>query len=655
MGATVSRLPLWARRAIDLLRKQPEDLDFLADEQLWAPQLQTLASVMFDSSQPMFVAWGKQRSLLYNEAYAEILGERHPSAFGLPISLVWSDVWDVVGPICDRAYQGQSTHMDDLALQIIRHGERQTAHFSFSYTPITGASKSLVLGVFCVCAESTAAVKADVQLRQVLDVIGEGFVVLDEQFFVCKINAEGVRLDGRPEAEIVGRSHWDLWPASVGTPIEAAYRKVATERVAVQLRHHYVGEMHDKWIEVKAYPVPEGLAVFYRDVTALVEVEQSLRHSVDRFRAATQAVGVLWTNDAAGMMVNAQPGWSGLTGQTEAEYQGHGWAAAVHPDDAQPTIDAWLQAVAETRPFVFEHRVRRHDGVWRKFSIRAVPVFDAAGAVREWVGVHIDITEVSQAYENLRTADRQKDELLATLAHELLNPLAPLRSAAALLSQPDLPFEKRGWLCDVILRQTQNLTLLLNDMLDAARVSSGRLRLRRERIDLETAVQGAVEMARHLIDFKRHQLKVTLTDGPLLLDADPLRMTQILANLLTNAAKYTDPGGTIRVVAKRVERQIQIDVVDNGVGIAAESLPVIFDMFGQVAGAVDRAEGGLGIGLALTKNLVELHGGSVQAFSDGLGKGSRFRLVFAAADAESENPSPARHAGAAVNGSLSPS
>jgi PAS domain S-box-containing protein len=365
-------------------------------------------------------------------------------------------------------------------------------------------------------------------------------------------------------------------------------------------------------------------------MTEQVKATEKLRHSDERFRAAVQAIGVLWTNDVDGRMVGAQPGWAGLTGQTEAEYQGFGWASAVHPDDAQPTVDAWLQAVAERRTFVFEHRVRRHDGEWRKFAIRAVPLLEPDGTLREWVGVHIDITEALQAADALRAADRRKDEFLATLAHELRNPLAPIRTAAALLSQPDLPSEKIAWLSDVISRQTGVLSRLLDDLLDTSRITSGRLKLRKERVAVDTLIQSAVESVRHLIDAKRHSLQVSLPGSPLVLEADPLRVLQILNNLLTNAAKYTDPGGTIRVQVTPVDQQIHIDVVDSGVGIAPESLPAVFEMFGQVFGSVDRSEGGVGIGLALTKNLVEMHGGSIRAFSAGLGQGSTFHLTLPA-------------------------
>ena len=636
-----SRLPDWASESVRRVLLLPDAPDFLGDVKHWAPQLRTLTEIMFASNQPMFLVWGERRSLLYNDAYAVILGDRHPGAFGMPIDLVWNDVWDVVGPIMERAYLGCATHMDDLTLNMIRHGVREEAHFSFSYTPISSDHAGRTLGVFCACSEITDSVKAaqalrqlqarDARLREVLDAMSEGFVVMDDQFRIVEINAEGIRLDGRPKAELLGRSHWELWPASVGTPVEAAYRQVAAEKQPVQVRHHYVGEGHDVWIEMRAYPVVGGVAAFYRNVTALEHANQALRHSDDLFRAAMQATGVLWTNDAEGRMSGPQPGWAGLTGQTEAEYQGFGWTAAVHPDEAQATLDGWLLAVAERRTFVFEHRVRRFDGEWRRFTVRAVPVFETGGALREWVGVHIDITEAAQAAQALRNADRRKDEFLATLAHELRNPLGPIRTAAHLLAQPDLPPEKLAWISGVVARQTRTMSRLLDDLLDTSRISSGRLTLRPERVTLDSVVQEAVETVRALIDARRHTLELVLPATTLTLQVDPMRVVQVLGNLLANAAKYTDDGGTIRLEATQVGDAIHIAVIDSGVGITPESLPGIFEMFGQVAGTLDRSEGGLGIGLALTKSLVEMHGGSIRAFSAGLGRGSRFEVSLPAA------------------------
>jgi CheY-like chemotaxis protein len=226
----------------------------------------------------------------------------------------------------------------------------------------------------------------------------------------------------------------------------------------------------------------------------------------------------------------------------------------------------------------------------------------------------------------LREADRRKDEFLATLAHELRNPLAPIRNAAKLLESPGADERQRQWGRDVISRQVQRMALLLDDLLDVSRITSGRLQLRKEPVDLAALVASAVETARPLIDSKRHSIDIVLPPEPVELVVDPLRLSQALSNLLTNAAKYTDPAGHIRLVASLVQGDLSLSVSDSGIGLPADALPKLFEMFSQLDSAVDRAEGGLGIGLALVKGLVVLHGGTVEAASDGPGRGSTFTI-----------------------------
>ncbi len=241
------------------------------------------------------------------------------------------------------------------------------------------------------------------------------------------------------------------------------------------------------------------------------------------------------------------------------------------------------------------------------------------------------LRQLSEANASLREADRRKDEFLATLAHELRNPLAPVRSAVQVIkikgpSDPDL-----DWSRDVIERQVARMARLLDDLLDVSRITRGTLELRRQRVELSAVVDDAVETSRPIIERGGHELRISLPAGPVHLDADPVRLAQIFGNLLNNAAKYTDVGGRIDLRAERAGDDVVVSVKDTGIGIAADVLPRLFDMFSQAEPALERSQGGLGIGLSLVKGLVELHGGTIVARSEGPGRGSEFIVRLAAA------------------------
>lgn len=250
-----------------------------------------------------------------------------------------------------------------------------------------------------------------------------------------------------------------------------------------------------------------------------------------------------------------------------------------------------------------------------------------ASPIPEGVGVWFtDISERMRNEQLLRESDRRKDEFLATLAHELRNPLAPIRQATLLAMSPHATEAQKQWSCEVIDRQVSHMALLLDDLLDVSRITRGALPLRRAPTDLANVLASAVETARPLIDAKGHQLLIDIDQTPVVFDADPLRLAQVVANLLTNAAKYTDPGGTLVLRAGRRDGNIVIEVRDNGIGILPEDIPEAFRMFAQLRHAGDRTSGGLGIGLALSKGLIELHGGTLTASSEGPGRGSVFTV-----------------------------
>ena len=247
-----------------------------------------------------------------------------------------------------------------------------------------------------------------------------------------------------------------------------------------------------------------------------------------------------------------------------------------------------------------------------------------------------------RAEKSLREIDRRKDEFLATLAHELRNPLAPIRQASAISQAETATEEQKRWSHDVIDRQVRHMALLLDDLLDISRVTRGTLELRPQMTDVTSIIETAIETARPIIEAKRHGLKIEI-DEPARFAADPLRLAQVLSNLLTNAAKYTDPEGEIRLRATCSADTVTFSVVDNGIGIPPDALEEVFTMFSQVKSAQDRSEGGIGIGLALAKGLIHLHRGTLEARSEGSGRGSEFivRLPRRTLSSPSAGPSPA--------------
>ena len=352
---------------------------------------------------------------------------------------------------------------------------------------------------------------------------------------------------------------------------------------------------------------------------------RALETSEKLYRAIGESINYgVWVTDAAGGAIYISDSFLKLVGLTMEKAAKDGWSSALHSDDVEDTLEAWKECARTGNTWYREHRVMGVDGRYHHILAHGVPIRDAAGQVQRWAGINLDISRLKNTERALLEADRRKDEFLATLAHELRNPLAPIRNAVRILDSDAADDRQRKWGREVIARQVQRMALLLDDLLDMSRITRGQLELRKDYVDLKSVVNVAVETARPLLDAKRHQLVVNLPAENIRLEADPLRLSQVIGNLLTNAAKYTDPEGRIELDARLENAELNISIRDNGIGLSEEVMPGLFTMFSQVNSAIDRAEGGLGIGLALVKGLVALHGGRVEVRSDGLGRGSEF-------------------------------
>ncbi|MCJ2086998.1 response regulator [Methylobacterium sp. E-005] len=383
-------------------------------------------------------------------------------------------------------------------------------------------------------------------------------------------------------------------------------------------------------------------------------VQRHLHASEGRFRAAAEAVGdIIWTADARGAMVGQQPYWQAYTGQSEAECQGVGWAGAVHPDDVEPTKAAWREAVAADRSYELRHRVRNRHGEYRLFAVKGRPVRNPDGTIREWVGVHADITEreafelaLREARDAAEEHSRAKSRFLANMSHELRTPLSAVIGYSEMLEEEAEELGQDSLLKDLgkIKSNAQHLLGLINDVLDLSKVEAEKMELYPEDIDVAAFVTDAAGTVEALVAKKGNVLALDIADNVGQARTDATKLRQCVFNLLSNAAKFTE-GGTITLSATRevdVERDwLRFTVRDTGIGMNPEQVGRLFERFTQADESTTRNYGGTGLGLALSRAFAQLLGGDITVDSVE-GEGTSFTLrVPAAAPEQAVDAAPA--------------
>jgi PAS domain S-box-containing protein len=387
-----------------------------------------------------------------------------------------------------------------------------------------------------------------------------------------------------------------------------------------------------EWFKVRGRAIRDEAGKIARwigtavNVNDLKQTEAALRESEERLRTLADNMSQLaWMADAKGLLFWYNRRWFEFTGTTLEDTAGWGWTKLAHPDHVHRVVERIQHSWDTGEPWEDTFPLRRKDGCYRWFLSRAAPIRDARGTVVRWFGTNTDITEQRDAEEALRNSDRRKDEFLATLAHELRNPLAPIRSGLDVLKRArDEATRHRAE--QTIERQLVHMVRLVDDLLDVSRISRGQIELQRTRLALSAVVETAVETSRPSIEEGKHYLTVSVPEEPLWIDGDLTRLAQVVANLLNNAAKYTPEGGRIELDVHAEGKEAVIRVTDTGMGIEREALPRVFELFTRGAHQSARAQGGLGIGLSLVRDLVNMHGGSVTAESPGLGQGSTFKV-----------------------------
>ncbi len=482
-----------------------------------------------------------------------------------------------------------------------------------------------------------ATARANMSAVEILESITEGFFTLDRRWRFDYVNREAHRILSREPGSLAGKVLWDEYPGLEGTEFQLKYHQTMFQRERASFTAFYPD--HGYWYEVTTSPAPEGISVYFRNVTAqrtleterekLVAESEKQRRIYEAALDSTPDFSYVFGVDHRALYANDALlktwGVEDVRGKTWLDLGYEKWHADMHDREIDQVI-ATRAPIRGEIPFTGTGGRRVYDYIF-------APVFGANGEVVAVAGTTRDITERQAAEQSIRDqaarlaeVDRSKDEFLATLSHELRNPLAPLRNSIALLRKTAKPGESTAGIHSMMERQVNHLVRLVDDLLELSRISRGLLSLRRENLEVSTLVRNSMETGLALAESAGHELVTELADEPLWVNGDSVRIVQILANLLDNAIKYTESGGRITVRAWKNGDSVAISVRDNGMGIQPEALPRMFEMFSRGDRDVARAQGGLGIGLALSRRLAEMHEGTLDARSEGHGQGSEFTL-----------------------------
>jgi len=484
--------------------------------------------------------------------------------------------------------------------------------------------------------------------RRVLDSLSSFVGVTTVDGTLTEANRVPHEAAGIPASEVLGKKFWDCswWnysPEIQAQVRDACERAANGEIVRYDVPARMAGDVR-VWIDFQVAPLRDTEGRITHLIPSAVDIaerraaEENLRASDERTLLATEATAVgiwEWNVPTETIRWDAQMfRLYGIAPTPDGFVQYSDWRDSLLPEDLPENERILQDTVRRGERSRRQFRIRRRDDGAERYIESVETVRANAQGETEWVvGTNLDVTEqrtaalqLRQLAADLSEADRRKDEFLATLAHELRNPLAPIRTGLQLMKTTGLPAATVEKTRSMLDRQLTHMVRLIDDLMDVSRISRGKLELQRERIALAAVVNSAVESSSPLIEQMGHQLTVSLPRQEIFVDADMTRLAQVVLNLLNNAAKYSDRGGHIQLSVEREGDDAVVTVKDTGIGIAADQLPRVFDMFTQVGGSPERSQGGLGIGLTLVARLVNLHGGQVEARSEGLGKGSAFAV-----------------------------
>jgi signal transduction histidine kinase/CheY-like chemotaxis protein len=670
----------------------------------WPSTLQTTLATLFLARQPMMLMWGPDLIQFYNDAFLPSFGRsKHPKAMGQPGRECWQEVWPIIGGQIEGVLSyATPTGSEDALVPIFRNGRVEEVYWTYTYSPAF-APDGTVAGVLVICTETTGRVLAERRTNLLHTLVAETSAVSDHASLVSKTFevfgnapadlpwaalyrsdragrltlATSTGMSPQLEAEVARRLP-TLATLAPSATSELMTIEMETGSGVHGQRSVYVTPIHSPIVGRAGFVVlginptlsfDAAYRRFAEQVTSYLqaaatridemirrgEVEIERRNLLEQAPvAAALLVGPHQIFEIANPLFRQMVGRPDIVGKAYLE---------AFPELKGTALSEVLRGVYDRgEPFVTNEyglALNKGNGVIedRVFKFNLEPVRDVRGEVYGMMAIAVEITDQVNARRALEKANsereallrhaeaagRAKDEFLAMLGHELRNPLAPISTALQLSRR-----KGEGTVThehEIIERQVNHLTRLVDDLLDVAKIARGKVELRRENVDLHDVVAKALEMAGDLLEERHHHLTVEYERGRFFSNGDPIRLAQVVANLLTNAAKYTDIGGAVTVKLSREGAYNRITVRDNGIGIGSDLLPRVFDLFEQGHRARDRAAGGLGIGLALVKNLVVLHEGFVSGTSEGTGRGSEFTVSLPAVASARAEAAPPQFAG----------
>ena len=580
---------------------------------------------------------GYDREALLGKTFQEIT---HPddldADLGLLGLLVAGDVPHYL--LEKRFFRGDGTIVwVNLTVAIVREACGAPGYFISVVEDITGRKRV-----------EEALVASHRMTSDILDQMTDACFVLDPEYRFLYVNRRWENLFGNTAADVHGRVIWEVFPSLLGTPAEVNYRGVMIGREVRSFE--LISPVMGRWILVRAFPTDQGMASYILDIDDRKRAEVAMAESEGRFRTMAESIPQLaWMARPDGHIYWYNRRWYEYTGRTPEAMEGWGWRDVHDPDVLPSVMDRWTGSLARGEPFDMVFPLRGADGRFRPFLTRVMPVKGDDGRLAHWFGTNTDISEerrheaeLRAAKEEAEEANRAKDQFLAVLSHELRTPLNPiLLTTSAMLDRAPDPSEVRPAL-EMIRRNVELEVRLIDDLLDVMRIIRGKMPLHWQVADAHALILQATEICRGDAAEKGLALEPRLHAERHHVQADPARLQQVFWNLIKNAVKFTPPGGKVAIRTRGDgDGLLVVEVSDTGIGIEPDVLPRIFDPFRQAETSIIRRFGGLGLGLAIGRGIVEAHGGTIAARSPGKGLGTTFTIGLATVPCPEAEDGPA--------------